>query len=208
MIDIFKKNRIIPVAAFADPDEAERTTEVLLEGGITVLEITVRTDAAYGSMERISKNYREMSVGAGSVLTPESLDRSRDAGALFAFAPCFDRAVCDYAGSAGFPFIPGIATPSELQGALEYSGIVKVFPAANLGGPGYIQAITAPFRLREFSLIPTGGINEGNYAGYLSLDRVVSCGMSCVADSSLIRKGDYDTLRERIKKIVAGLPRD
>ncbi len=207
MKTVFEKNRVIPVAVFSTADEAERVTELLLEGGISVLEITVRTDAAYDCIERISGAYSEMSVGAGSVLSVDSLTRSRDAGARFAFAPCFDRGVCVHAKSTGVPFIPGIATPTELQGALEFSDVVKIFPAAGLGGPGYIKAVTAPFKLRDFSLIPTGGISEENYLDYLSLERVASCGMSYVVDSSCIAGGDYAALRERIRKIREGLSR-
>ena len=201
IIGVMQKNRVIPVAVFNKTDDALRTAEILLENSVTVLEITMRTPIALDCIEVVSRTYSEMTVGAGSVLDPESLNEAYRRGAVFGVAPCLDHAVCKRAETLGMPFVPGIATPSELHHALQYTRIIKIFPAALLGGPAYLKAISAPFKMKEFYFIPTGGVNNKNYNDYLAVDAVLACGMSYMVDGALIGAGDFNAVADRIKEI-------
>lgn len=206
VIQTLKRNRVIPVAVFNAADDALRIAEMLLANSIGVLEITIRTPAALECIKKVAAAYPEMCVGAGSVLDAGSLKKAADAGAVFGVAPCLDEEVVDCASSMGLLFMPGISTPSELNRALKKSQLIKVFPAQQLGGPEYIQSIIAPFKMKEFHLVPTGGVNEKNYLSYLGVDRVVSCGMTYIVDGKLIEKKDFTAISARMKQIVEGLP--
>ncbi|RPI94902.1 MAG: 2-dehydro-3-deoxyphosphogluconate aldolase, partial [Spirochaetales bacterium] len=146
--------------------------------------------------------YPGVTVGAGSVLSVESLKRAADAGAAFFVAPCLDLEVIEYASALALSFIPGVATPSELNQALRIGcDVVKIFPAGVLGGVKYIDAVTAPFKTRRFGLIPTGGIDDTNVAEYLNNPFVIACGASSIVDQSLIGSGDYVALARKIRSM-------
>ena len=142
-----------------------------------------------------------MIIGGGSILTKDSLDSARDRGALFCVAPCFDEDMLRHCRDEKYPFIPGVATPTELNMALKYCIMVKVFPAASLGGVSYIKSMIAPFALNDFYIMPTGGINEKNYKEYLAVERIISCGMSYIVDKDLINREDYNAIKKRIQEI-------
>ncbi len=202
LVELFKKNRIIPVAVFNDLNTAKRTAELLLKNSIGLLEVTLRTGTAFRYIEEIRRDFPELAVGAGSVLTADALEKAINCGAAFGVAPCLDKDLVRFSKSKKIPFIPGIASPSELNSAIkEKLKVVKIFPALYLGGPDYINAVTAPFKMKDFYLIPTGGINEENIAGYLKAERVIACGTSYIADSKFIEKGDFTGLENRIKRI-------
>ena len=178
-----------------------------MKHAIGVLEVTLRTDAAIESITSVRRAFPGLMVGAGSVLSLEQLKRAVDAGASFGVAPGMDIELLDYASSLSMPFIPGVSTPTELNTALNKCGVIKIFPASMLGGVEYIKAVTAPFKTRNFHLVPTGGINQDNYLDYLNQERVISVGMSYIVEGALVHKGDFAALDERMKKIVAGLRR-
>jgi 2-dehydro-3-deoxyphosphogluconate aldolase/(4S)-4-hydroxy-2-oxoglutarate aldolase len=96
------------------------------------------------------------------------------------------------------PFVPGITTPSELMAAMKFGSIIKIFPAAVMGGVQYINAITAPFASMELHLMPTGGIDENNYREYLRANRVVACGMSYMVDRKLLQTENTQPSKKRI----------
>src|SRR5207248_2756469 len=141
-------------------------TQALHEGGISCIEITFRTNAAAAAIERAAR-VEGMLVGAGTVLTVEQAHAAARAGARFAVAPGTDGAVVGACSAAGLPFFPGIATPSELGHAARLGcTTVKVFPAATLGGPAFLRAVSATFPRARF--IPTGGVDAGSLAAYLA----------------------------------------
>lgn len=200
--DSISEIRIVPVAVFKNAEQAVAAAEMLAENELFLIEVTLRTEAAFKCIETISSRFSKMLVGAGSVLSVESLRRSVDSGARFCVAPCLDFDVLEESTLLNVPFIPGISTPTDLNNALKRGArVIKIFPAADLGGISYINAVCAPFKMMEFGLIPTGGINAGNVAEYYSNPKVIACGLSYIVDASLIEKGDYNTLDERIKKI-------
>lgn len=206
MIALIGTGRIIPVAVINRVDDGLRLAAVLLENKIPIIEITLRTAAAFEVIKAIKKEFPEMLTGAGSVLDTDSLKRAADSGAAFGVAPCLDLDVVETAAELNFPFVPGASTPTELSTALKTSNVVKIFPASNLGGPDYIKAISSPFAMKNFKLIPTGGINEKNFTEYLAIDRVAACGMTWIADQKLIESGGFDELDRRMKITVALIP--
>lgn len=197
--ELVRKAKIVPVAVFGDTKSAVRTAALLEEASLPLVEVTLRTEAAFDCIREIARTLPGVTVGAGSVLSVESLKKAADAGAAFFVAPCLDAEVMEYASALDVSFIPGVATPSELNQALKSgSEIIKIFPAGVLGGVKYIDAVTAPFKTRRFGLIPTGGIDESNVAEYLANPFVVACGASSIVDPTLVNAADYDALASRI----------
>jgi 2-dehydro-3-deoxyphosphogluconate aldolase/(4S)-4-hydroxy-2-oxoglutarate aldolase len=172
-------SRVLPVLTVASADDAERTCNTLLERGLDTVEITFRTDAAATAIRRVSQ-IAELTVGAGTVLSVEQLHAAVDAGAAFAVAPSTNDAVVAAAREAGIAFVPGAATPTEIDHARSLGcSIVKIFPAAPLGGPSFIRAVSAVFR--DVRFIPTGGITAETVDEYLALPSVLACGGTWLA---------------------------
>jgi len=166
--------RVVPVLTVESADDAERACKALLAGGLTSVEITFRTGAAVDAIRRASR-IQGLRVGAGTVLSVEQLDAAMEAGAQFAVAPSTNPVVVEAARRAGLPFIPGAATPTEIDRARELGcDVVKIFPAALLGGSAFIKAVSSVFPGLRF--VPTGGITADNLGDYLALSSVVACG--------------------------------
>ena len=199
--EILSKNKIIPVAVFNDVSKALKTTELLLKNSINIIEIAMRSGMAIRCLREVGSTFPEMFLGCGSVLSREELDRAMDTHAGFAVSPCFNKDIVEYAHMKNFRFIPGIATPTELNMALDAGvEVIKFFPAVALGGVTYLKSMLAPFRKRNFYIFPTGGISEHTIADFLEIPEVIACGASYIVDSRLIESGDYDELDSRIKR--------
>ena len=202
LLDVLGKTKIIPVAVFKSEYGALKVAELLMKNSFHLLEITLRTEIAYKCINEISRNFPDILLGSGSVLSKENLVRSIDSGAKFGVAPSLDLGVVEYALSGNIRFIPGVATPTELHTAIKSgSDIIKLFPATQLGGVNYIKAIVSPFNMINFSLVPTGGINEKNISEFLQADRVIACGASFMIDSRLIENGNFEEIENRIVKV-------
>jgi 2-dehydro-3-deoxyphosphogluconate aldolase/(4S)-4-hydroxy-2-oxoglutarate aldolase len=190
--------RVVPVLTVADVDEAEHACRALLAGGLDVVEITFRTHAAAEAIRRAS-TIEGLLVGAGTVLSPEQLAAALDAGARFAVAPGTSDAVVEAARGAGVPFVPGVATPSEIEHARALGcDVVKVFPASILGGPAFVKAVSAVYR--DVRFVPTGGIDAGNLASYLELPAVLACGGTWICEPGLLRAGRFDEVERRARE--------
>jgi 2-dehydro-3-deoxyphosphogluconate aldolase/(4S)-4-hydroxy-2-oxoglutarate aldolase len=199
--DIFRKNKIIPVAVFNDVSRALKTAELLLKNSIDIIEITLRTEMAIRCLREVGNTFPEMFLGCGSVLSREELDKAMDTNIKFAVSPCFNIDIIEYASLKNIQFVPGIATPSELNMALEAGvEIIKFFPAVALGGVDYLKSMLAPFKKRDFYIFPTGGINESNIMDFLKLPEVIACGASYIVDGKLLESDDYDELESRMKR--------
>lgn len=191
---------VLPVVVVDDPGSVEKLCGALLEGGIACVEITFRTGVAAAALARASE-IDGMVVGAGTVLTTEQAHAAADAGASFAVAPGTDDDVVATCAELGLPFFPGVATPSELGHALRLGrSTVKVFPAATLGGPAFLRAISATFKQARF--IPTGGIDATSLASYLAVPSVLACGGSWICEQRLIREGRFDEITRRARTAV------
>ena len=186
----------IAVVVVDDAAKAAPLAQALYEGGVRIMELTLRTPAAISAIEIVTQEFSEMIVGAGTVLSPVQLRQARDAGAAFAVAPGFNPRVVTAAFETGLSFAPGVMTPSELEGAVEMGcTLLKFFPAGTLGGVKALTAIAAPYLHLDLRYIPLGGITADTTADYLKLPIVAACGGSWIATPELIRNGDWDAIR-------------
>ena len=203
VVEALAAARVLPVVALEKPSIVGRLCASLLDGGITCIEITFRTEAAADAL-REAVRVEGMLVGAGTVLTIEQAQAAAKAGASFAVAPGTDSEVVSACRRLGLPFFPGIATPSELGYALRLGRTtVKVFPASLLGGPGFLRAISATFPRARF--IPTGGIDAESLASYLAVPSVVACGGSWICDNQLLLEHRFDEVTRRARAALEAL---
>lgn len=193
--------RVVPVLTAESAEDAERACEAMLAGGLTSVEITFRTDAAVEAIRRASR-LDGLLVGAGTVLCESQLDAAVEAGARFAVAPSTNDAVVHAAQRAGVTFIPGAATPTEVEHAHALGcGVVKIFPASLVGGPAFIKAVSAVFP--DVRFVPTGGVNIDNLDDYLALPSVLACGGTWICEPSLMREGRFDEIERRAREANA-----
>jgi len=192
---------IIPVVVIEDAKNAAPLAQALCEGGLPCAEITFRTDAAEEAIQIMSEKFPKMLVGAGTVLTIEQASLAIKAGAKFIVSPGFNPKVVNYCIDRNIPIIPGTATPSDIEKAIEYGlDAVKFFPAETNGGIAAIKAMAAAYTKIKF--VPTGGINPGNLNDYLSFPKILACGGSWMVPGDLIRAGQFDVIRDLTKNAV------
>ena len=193
--------RVVPVLSPASADEAERACHALLDGGLSTVEITFRTPAAVEAIRRAMK-IDGLIVGAGTVLSTAQLTQAVEAGASFAVAPGTSVTVIEAARSAGVTFIPGVATPSEIEEARAHGcRTLKVFPAATLGGPAFIKAVSAVYP--DVRFVPTGGITAENLASYLEVPTVLACAGTWICEQTLLRERRFDEIERRAREVAA-----
>ena len=198
----FAAMRILPVIVIDDPDDAVPLARALRDGGLPCAEVTLRTPGAMDSLRRITSEVPEMLVGAGTVLSPAQAAEARSAGARFAVAPGFNRAVVEYCQGADLPVFPGVCTPTEIEMALGAGlSVLKFFPAEPIGGLAFLKAVAAPYTTVSF--MPTGGIGPSNLASYLAFPRVVACGGSWMAPNDWIAGKQFDRIRDTTRAAVA-----
>ena len=205
---VFKKieeTGIIPVIKIDDPKSAVPLGKALLDGGLPIAEVTFRTEAAEEAIGVISKEYPQLLVGAGTVLTEAQVDRAVIAGAKFIVSPGLNTEVVKYCIDRDIPIVPGCCTPSDIEKALSFGlKVVKFFPAEASGGLNMLKAISAPYSMVKF--IPTGGIHPGNLNDYLAFNRVLACGGSWMVKDELIKQGSFDEITrlcsETIKTVM------
>lgn len=202
MNEVLKKigqTGIVPVVVLNEVKDAVPLAQSLINGGLPCAEVTFRTDAAQQSIVEISKNFPQMFVGAGTVLTTEQVDRAVDAGAKFIVSPGFNPKVVEYCLKKEYPITPGIMTPTELEMALGFGlDVVKFFPAENAGGLKMIKAMAAPYTMMKF--MPTGGINPENVREYLQCDKILACGGSWMVKGDLIKSGNFSEIEKLTKQ--------
>ncbi|XOF32690.1 MAG: bifunctional 4-hydroxy-2-oxoglutarate aldolase/2-dehydro-3-deoxy-phosphogluconate aldolase [Candidatus Electrothrix sp. YB6] len=200
---ILQTGPIIPVMVIRDTDHAVPLAHALLAGGIRVLEITLRSDAALEAIRRIRTEVPDALVGAGTVLSAQDLQAVEKAGGLFAISPGLTPNLLAAAAKATIPLIPGVATASELMLALE-AGLteLKFFPAQAAGGVRMLKAFGGPFP--QVTFCPTGGISADNYREYLALPNVACVGGSWLAPAEAVERGDWATITRLAEEAVAG----
>ena len=193
LIARFRTLGIIPVVAIENAKDAGKLGEALIKGGLACIEITFRTAAAQESIAILAKQFPQMLIGAGTVLTVEQAQIAVDNGATFLVTPGFDQAVVEWSLEKDMPIFPGVATSTEINMALR-NGLttLKFFPAQALGGVSTLKAISGPYG--DVSFIPTGGINPQNLGDYLALPSVTACGGSWLAKKTLIASGEFETI--------------
>jgi len=183
--------RVVPVVVIDDADNAVPLAECLAEAGLTTIEVTLRTDTALDSIERIASNVPGIVVGAGSLRSAKHIAEVKSAGAQFAVAPGATDRLIETAQDARLPLIPGAATASEMMRLLEQGYLLqKFFPAELAGGIPYLKAVGAP--LPEVRFVPTGGISAELALDYLALDNVAAVGGSWIAPRSMIAAKEFE----------------
>lgn len=186
---------VMPVIVIDDATHALPMAEALREGGVTVLEITLRTDAALTAISQISKALPDVVVGAGTVLSAAQLQRVADAGARFAVSPGLTDSLLTAAKSSRIPLLPGAVTASEIQLAMEHGlDTLKFFPAETAGGVPMLKAFNGPFNQLRFC--PTGGISVSNAGQYLALPNVACVGGSWLTPAAEMKAGNWRALTE------------
>ena len=178
-----------------------KLAEALRKGGLNCAEITFRTDAAEESIRLIAEKYPDMLIAAGTVLTAEQADKAMAAGAKFIVSPGLNPDVVRHCRAMGYPIVPGVCTPGEVEKALSFGlKYLKFFPAEAAGGVKMIKAMAAPYTMVRF--MPTGGINVSNLADYLSCKAVFACGGSWMVPSAEIDGGRFDTIEKLTAEAV------
>jgi 2-dehydro-3-deoxyphosphogluconate aldolase / (4S)-4-hydroxy-2-oxoglutarate aldolase len=199
VVDRFRQLRIIPVATVA-AEHAAKLGRLLVGAGLPCLEVTFRSADAAAAIEE-ARSVEGLLVGAGTVVSPEHAEAAAEAGADFAVAPATNGAVLSRCRELGLPFFPGVATPSEIDRA-RAAGFrtLKLFPAAPLGGPAYLRAVSAVYP--DVGFIPTGGVSPENLAEYLELPCVVACGGSWLVAADHVRSGRLDVVDGLVREAV------
>jgi 2-dehydro-3-deoxyphosphogluconate aldolase/(4S)-4-hydroxy-2-oxoglutarate aldolase len=202
---ILARAPVIPVLTVEETASAVSLARALVAGGLMVLEVTLRTERALEAARAITAEVEGAVVGIGTVLTPAQMRASATAGVRFAVSPGTSTALLDAAAETRLPYLPGVATASEIMVLLErgYTRL-KFFPAENLGGVGTLKALAAPFRQVRFC--PTGGIDAAKAKAYLALDCVAAVGGSWVAPADSVAASDWATIT-RIAREAAALGR-
>lgn len=193
---------VVPVVKLDNAENAVKLAEALRKGGLNCAEITFRTDAAEESIKRIAAKYPDMLIAAGTVLTPEQADKAMAAGAKFIVSPGLNPDVVRYCIDKGYPIVPGVCTPGEVEKALSFGlKYLKFFPAEAAGGVKMIKAMAAPYTMVRF--MPTGGINTANLADYLGCNAVFACGGSWMVLSDKINSGNFAEIEKMTADAVA-----
>lgn len=205
IIEEIGKIGIVPVIALDDAKDARPLAEALCKGGLPCAEVTFRTDAAEESIRIIAKEFPDMLVGAGTVLTTEQVDRAVEAGAKFIVSPGLNPKVVSYCLGKDIPVLPGTSNPSDVEAAIELGlDVVKFFPAEQAGGIKMIKAMSAPYTKMKF--MPTGGVNADNLKSYLDFEKIVACGGSWMVKKDLVAAGKFDEIealtREAVSKML------
>jgi 2-dehydro-3-deoxyphosphogluconate aldolase / (4S)-4-hydroxy-2-oxoglutarate aldolase len=194
--------RLVAVLTIESVDHALPVARALVAGGVKTLEITLRTEAGAPSAKLIREKVPEAIVGLGTVVRRADLQLARDLELPFAFSPGATPELLDAAVELGVPFVPGIATASELIAAMARGiGVVKLFPAEQVGGIGALKAFGGPFPAMRFN--PTGGVTEANMRDYLAQKNVVAVGGSWMAPVADMKAGNWDAIEERARKAMA-----
>jgi len=199
---------VVPIAAIDDAEAALPLADALLAGGLPVVEITFRTDAAAAVMKKLRDQRPEILLGAGTILTTDDLKRARDRGACFGVAPGFNRKIAAEALRMGFAFSPGVMTPSDIEAALEMGlKVLKYFPAEVCGGTKMLKALAGPYSHTGLKFVPTGGIGLDNFRQYLAMDVVLAVAGTWVARREAIAGGHWDAIEANCREIRAALGR-
>jgi 2-dehydro-3-deoxyphosphogluconate aldolase/(4S)-4-hydroxy-2-oxoglutarate aldolase len=191
---------VIAVLVIDQVEHAVPVAQALLEGGISVMELTLRTPAAIDAVRAIRDKVPEMLAGVGTVLHPDQVAATAQAGAAFAVAPGFNRRVMDAAISAGMPFAPGIATPTDIESALELGcRLLKFFPAEPSGGMGMLKAMAAPYNHLGIKYVPLGGLNVSNMVSYLESPLIAGLGGSWLAPRDVIKNEQWSQIADNAR---------
>lgn len=193
LLDKLKHAPVVPLVQADDPDVALKTVAALKAGGLEIIEVVLRTDAAMVCLEAIAERAPDIIVGAGTVLSLEQAEESVRRGAQFIVSPGLNDEVVKYCQSRDMAVFPGVVTASEVQRAWNLGlRTVKFFPAGLSGGAAMLKALSSVFRDMQF--MPTGGVSAANLNDYLAIPSVIACGGSWLTPQQEIDAGNFDAV--------------
>ena len=201
LTELFEKQRVVAVATIERAADALPLADALQAGGVRVIEITLRTSAACSAIEQIRNARPDAIVGAGTVRDASGLRAARDAGAQFVVSPGFTRALHEAASAAALPWLPGVATASEILLAQDAGhALLKFFPAEAAGGTRALRAFAPVFP--DVSFCPTGGVTADNVRSYLELPNVICVGGTWFAAPALMAAQEWSKIHELAARAV------
>jgi 2-dehydro-3-deoxyphosphogluconate aldolase/(4S)-4-hydroxy-2-oxoglutarate aldolase len=193
---------VVPVVEIEDAGRAVALASALEAGGLPVIEVTFRTEAAAEALRRIGRDVPGVFLIAGTVTSTYLADVARDAGAMLLVAPGLNPTVVEHAARIGLPMMPGVCTPTEVETALSLGlTAVKLFPIDPLGGVRYLRALAGPYRAMTWN--PTGGISLATLADYLGVESVLACGGSWIAPRTDIAAACFEEIAARAAAATA-----
>ncbi|MBI1751594.1 MAG: bifunctional 4-hydroxy-2-oxoglutarate aldolase/2-dehydro-3-deoxy-phosphogluconate aldolase [Acidobacteria bacterium] len=199
---ILKASPVVPILALERLDQALPLAEALLEGGLSTLEVTLRTPPGLEAIRLISRHFPGAHVGAGTVTNPEALKAVEDAGAAFAVSPGLSPALAAASRERSIPLLPGVMTPTEVMAAADAGfQILKLFPAEQAGGIGLLRALAGPFR--DLRFCPSGGVTPENAPAYLSQPNVICVGGSWLIPKASLDAGDWKVIIDLARRATA-----
>jgi len=202
LLAILKRVPVIPVLTVDDPHEAVDLARALVAGGLSVLEVTLRTKGALKAIEAMARDVPDAILGAGTVLTASHVSEAIAAGSRFLVSPGSTIKLSEAAAHAGALLLPGIATASEAMAMTEMGHhVLKFFPAEPAGGAAYLKSLAAP--LPHLTFCPTGGIDAEKAKSYLALSNVVCVGGSWVTPSDAVKARDWARVTELAKETMS-----
>lgn len=202
MKELLEKAPVVPVVVIDDATKAVPLAKALVAGGLSVIEVTMRTAAAADAISAIATQVPEAVIGAGTVLSGDHARTIVSAGAKFIVSPGLHDDVVSAAQALSVPVIPGVATASEAQYAWNLGlRTLKFFPAGQAGGIGMIKALASVFR--DVSFMPTGGVSAKNLRDYLAVPSVLACGGSWLTPADAIDKRDFQRVTDLAAEALA-----
>ncbi|NHB32567.1 bifunctional 4-hydroxy-2-oxoglutarate aldolase/2-dehydro-3-deoxy-phosphogluconate aldolase [Helicobacter pylori] len=202
IIEVLQISPIVPVVVIENIKDAVPLAQSLIEGGIPIIEVTLRSSCALEAIELIAKNVPKMHVGAGTILNLTQLEQAQNRGAEFLISPGLTIKLLEHAKKKDMPLIPGVSSSSEVMQALELGyNALKFFPAEYCGGVKLLNAFNGPFKGVKFC--PTGGISADNMRSYLNLENVLCVGGSWLTPKDLIQNKEWDKITEICKRALA-----
>ncbi|MCL2382090.1 MAG: bifunctional 4-hydroxy-2-oxoglutarate aldolase/2-dehydro-3-deoxy-phosphogluconate aldolase [Treponema sp.] len=201
VIQALEEKGIIAVLEIERESDAVPVARALLEGGVSAVELALRTPAAEPSIALITEQFPQMMVGVGTIIESGQASRvKRYRGVGFAVSPGINPAIVSEAISCELPFAPGIATPSELELALSLGcRVVKFFPAEGMGGLSFLKSMDAPYKHLGVKYIPLGGISQSNLADYANTSQILAIGGSWIASKELIKSANWGEITKGAK---------
>jgi 2-dehydro-3-deoxyphosphogluconate aldolase / (4S)-4-hydroxy-2-oxoglutarate aldolase len=205
VLDQVGRLRVVPIISIDDATGASPLGDALVAGGLPIVEITFRTEAAEASIRTLARR-GDLLVGAGTVLNPDTAKRAVDAGASFLVTPGFNPKTVRWCVDNGVAIVPGTSTPTDLEMALDHGvSVVKFFPAEVLGGVKTLKVLSGPFGMMRF--VPTGGITAEQMEQYLAFPKVVAVGGSWMASKELLAAKRFDEVTRLTRDAVQRVAR-
>lgn len=199
-----RRTGVIAVLVVDRVEDVVPLANALLEGGIDIMELTLRTPAAIDALHAVVSEVPAMMAGAGTILTVEQVQQTAATGAAFGVAPGMNPRIVRAAECEGLPFMPGVLTPSDVEQALECGcRVLKFFPAEPVGGLSYLKSMSAPYAHLDIQFIPLGGLTAANASAYLKDSQVLAVGGSWIANRELINRRDWKAIIQNAKEARA-----